>query len=542
MTGPRLDGAEIDPITLNAWSIHMGKPFDDPGHVRERLGEGTLPQAFAHSARRMGSKPALTLPDGKITHAEFDLFAGRMARELARLGAGPQSPVLIGAETSLRSLIAYVGALRTGSPVVLANPTYTAAELARLGDESGAVIAVGSGDHLQALSEARLGTAELIGLHGDDRSIASVVLDDLGGDPAPVVPVDPDSPALYAFTSATTGRAKCVPLSHRNLLASIRGVMWAWRWTASDVVVHTLPIAHQHGLGAVHATLLAGSHAILLGRLDSIELLATVESGEPTVLFGVPTMYRKLLDDLGQRLHAFRRLRLMTCGSAHLSEELAGRIAELVEVTPLERYGSTEAGLNVSNPYEGPRIAGTVGLPLPGIEVAIVDSEERRVGPGEVGEVLVRGPQVFAGYLGVPAADEPAFVFDWFRTGDIGLFEGESGYLRLVGRNRDVIVTGGLNVYPKEVEAALAAAPGVTDVAVIGMPSDRLGEEVTAFVVAPEESTRGILESAERSLAPFKRPKRLIFVRMIPRNDMGKVNRDQLTKMGPIRPGSGPGI
>jgi malonyl-CoA/methylmalonyl-CoA synthetase len=542
LTEPRLDGAEIDAATLSAWSIHLGRPVEDADSVREWLGEGTLPQAFAATARRMGSKPALTLSDGSITHAELDLSAGRMARELARLGAGPESPVLIGADTSLRSLIAYLGALRTGAPAVLANPTYTPAELARLGSESEAVIAMGSGEYLESLSKARLPTAELVGLHRDDRLTASVVLDDLVGEPAPVVPLDPDSAALYAFTSATTGRAKCVPLSHRNLLASIRGVMWAWRWTASDVLVHTLPIAHQHGLGGVHATLLAGSHAVLLGRLDSEELLSTVESGEPTVLFGVPTMYRRLLDDLGERMRAFRRLRLMTCGSAALSEELAGRIAELVEVIPLERYGSTEAGLDVSNPYEGQRIPGTVGLPLPGIEVAIVESEGRRLGPGEVGEVLLRGPQVFAGYRGMPAPEDPAFLFDWFRTGDVGLLEGKSGYLRLVGRTRDVMVTGGFNVYPKEVEAAIAAAPGVTDVAVIGVPSDRWGEEVTAFVVAPGGSTTEIMETAERSLAPFKRPKRLIFVDHIPRSDLGKVNREQLAKLDPIRHAPGPGI
>ena len=540
--GRRLDDVEVDSTTLSAWSFHLGRPVDDPGDLRRRLGEGTLPQAFEATAKRMGSKRALTLPDGSITHAELDLSAGRMARELAHLGAGPGAAVLIVADTSLRSVIAYLGALRTGATAVLANPTYTAAELANLGSESEALIAVGSGEYLESLARARLSTAELVGLHRDDRSTASVMLADLGGDPAPVVGVDPDSAALYAFTSATTGRAKCVPLSHRNLLASIRGVMWGWRWTASDVLVHTLPIAHQHGLGGVHATLLAGSRAVLLGRLDSAELLATVESGEPTVLFGVPTMYRKLVDDLGERMRAFRRLRLMTCGSAALSEKLAGRVAELVEVMPLERYGSTEAGLNVSNPYEGHRISGTVGLPLPGIEVAVADSEGRRLDPDEAGEVLVRGPQVFGGYRGVSAPEEPAFRFDWFRTGDIGLLEGKSGYLRLVGRIRDVIITGGLNVYPKEVEAAIAGAPGVTDVAVIGVPSDRWGEEVTAFVVAPHGSTAEVMETAERSLAPFKRPKRLIFVDRIPRSDLGKVNRDQLAELDPIRHGPGRGI
>ena len=490
MTAFRLDEHNVDAATLRAWSVHLGRPVKNAEKLRKRLGEGTLPQAFADTARRAGSKLALTLGDGSISHADLDVSAARVAGELARLGAGPDSAVLIAADVSLHSVIAYLGTLRTGAAAVLANPTYTAPELAKLASESGALLAIGSGESLITLSKAELPTSELVGLHNDDRSTASLVLDMAGGEPAPVRALDPDSPAVYAFTSATTGRAKCVPLSHRNLLASIRGVMAAWRWTRSDVLVHTLPIAHQHGLGGIHASLLAGSHAVLLGRLDSEELLGVVESGEPTMLFGVPTMYRRLLEDLGERFRAFRRLRLMTSGSAALPEELAGRIAELVEDIPVERYGSTETGLNVSNPVAGRRVAGTIGLPLPGIEAAVVDNEGRRLLPGEAGEVLVRGPQVFAGYRGVRAPEEPAFVFDWFRTGDIGMFDGDSGYLRLVGRIKDVILTGGMNVYPKEVEAALAATPGVTDVAVIGLPSEQWGEEVTAFVVAPDIATR----------------------------------------------------
>ena len=540
MTGPRLDRPEVDAFTLGAWSTHLGRPVEDSLGLRERLGAGTLPQAFTAAALRSPSKPALTLGNDSINHGQLNLHAGRMARELVRLGAGPEAAVLIGADTSLRAIVAYLGALRTVATVVLANPTYTPNELERLGSDSGAVLAIASGKTLETMSRARLATAELVGLHIDDRSTASVVLDDLRGDPARLASIDPDSAALYAFTSATTGRAKCVPLSHRNLLASIRGAMWAWRWTASDVLVHTLPIAHQHGLGGIHATLMAGSHAVLPGQLDAEELLRTVAAGGPSVFFGVPAVYRTLIHDLGERLRAFNRLRLMTSGSAALSEDLARRVVDLVGVMPLERYGSTEAGLNVSNPYEGQRVAGTVGLPLPGIEVAVVDPAGRSLGRGEAGEVLVRGPQVFAGYRGMEAGS--AFFLDWFKTGDIGLFEEEAGYLRLVGRTGDVIVTGGLNVYPKEVEAALAASPGVTDVAVIGIPSDRWGEEVTAFVVGTGVSTREVMESAERSLAPFKRPKTVLLVERIPRTDLGKLNRDQLMKLIPARYGGADGI
>lgn len=534
MTGFRLDRSDVDPRTLGAWSVHLGRKVDDPRLLRARLVEGTLPQAFAAAAARAGASVALSLTEGSITHAELDLASGRMARALAQLKAGPGRTVLIGADTTLSSIVAYLGTLRTGATAVLVNPTYTAREVHELGSDSEAILAIASGETLQKFTRAGLSVGELVGLDLDDRPAASVVLSGLAGDPTPILPINPDSPALFAYTSATTGRAKCVPLSHRNLLASIRGVMWAWRWSSKDLLVHTLPIAHQHGLGGIHATLLAGSRAVLLGGLESQQLLTTIEAVDATVLFGVPTIYRKLLDELGGRLEALRRLRLMTSGSAALSVDLALRISEIAGSIPLERYGSTESGLDVSNPYDGPRIPGTVGLPLPGIEVAVVDGEGRWLDRGEAGEILIRGPQVFAGYRGAASSEESPFLFDWFRTGDIGLVDFDSGHLRLVGRTKDVIVTGGMNVYPKEVEEALRAVPGVDDVAVMGVPSDRWGEEVVGFVVTRALSAGEIIEAVRRNLAPYKCPKRLVLVDQIPRNEMGKIQRNRLVELSGV--------
>ncbi|MGH8913723.1 MAG: class I adenylate-forming enzyme family protein, partial [Acidimicrobiia bacterium] len=369
---------------------------------------------------------------------------------------------------------------------------------------------------------------EVIGLADDDRSLTGLLLDDLRGEPMDVAPIAPESPAILGFTSGTTGRPKCAPLSHRNLLASIRGVMWAWRWTEAEHLVHSLPISHQHGLGGIHATLLAGSRATVFERFDAESILATIEQGA-TAMFAVPSIHESLLRDLGDRASGLGRLRVATSGSAPLPADLALRVEQITGQLPLERYGSTEAGLDISNPLLGRRISGTVGLALPGVEAAMVDDAGDPVPPGEPGEILIRGPQVFSGYRGIEPAD--TFLFDWFRTGDIGIVDPETGYLSIVGRSKELIISGGMNVYPREVEAVLRTGPGVEDAAVIGFPSQRWGEEVVAFV-APAVAPVGLIaELAAGALAPYKRPKRILAVDVIPRTSTGKVNTTALLKM-----------
>jgi malonyl-CoA/methylmalonyl-CoA synthetase len=315
---------------------------------------------------------------------------------------------------------------------------------------------------------------------------------------------------------------KGVPLTHANLLSSIRGVMLAWRWHAEDVLVHALPLFHQHGLGGLHATLLAGSRAVIHPRLDAAALAASIREERATVLFGVPTVYERLLAAPPPH-DAFASLRLATSGSAPLPPSLAQRAAELLGQLPLERYGSTEAGLDVSNPYDGPRRVGSVGLPLPGIELDLVD-----------GEVVLRGPQVFAGYDGLPEETQAAFQpGGWFRTGDLGRLDDE-GYLSLTGRLKDVIITGGLNVSPREVELVLERLDGVQRAAVAGVPSERWGEEVVAFVVpdtgaALEEAS--LIAEMRTQLAAYKCPKRVIVTSALPLDGLGKVRRSELAQL-----------
>jgi malonyl-CoA/methylmalonyl-CoA synthetase len=315
-------------------------------------------------------------------------------------------------------------------------------------------------------------------------------------------------------------------------------VRLAWRWTGDDRLVLALPLFHIHGLGVgLHGTLLAGASAVLLPRFDPDAVLDAAVAHDATLFFGVPTMYARLA--ASRRLGELGRLRLCVSGSAPLPPAIFDRLAEGSGQRVLERYGMTETGMNVSNPYDGERRPGTVGFPLPGVELRLAAARGTGGVPptsaaeaATVGEIQLRGPNVFGGYWRQPAATAAAFTHDgWFKTGDIGQHDPD-GYLRLVGRARDLIITGGLNVYPREVEDILLEHPGVAEVAVAGTPDSEWGEVVTAWIVPASAATppaRDDLEgfAAER-LARFKCPRRFVFVDALPRNALGKVLRQEL--------------
>jgi malonyl-CoA/methylmalonyl-CoA synthetase len=369
-------------------------------------------------------------------------------------------------------------------------------------------------------------------LAGADRVAPGAISE---GGPLPPGGASGDDAVLLAYTSGTTGRPKGVPLSHANLLSSIRAAMRAWRWDENDVLVHALPFTHQHGLGGVHATLLAGSRAVVHGKFDPGGLCAAIESEKATVLFAVPAIYEKLVAWEGVESADFSSLRLAVSGSAALSPALAREVSSVLGGEVLERYGSTESGLSVSNPYEGPRKFGSVGLPLPGTELVIVDGEGQGLSPGDAGEIVLRGPQVFSGYWHLPDATGDSFYpGGWFRTGDIGRVDPDDGYLTITGRSKEMIISGGLNVYPREVELALEEHAAVDKAAVVGVPSDWWGEEVVAFIVPAEGrevNHEELTAHVRQRLSAYKCPKRFFAVEQLPRNEMGKVLRDELIHM-----------
>ena len=506
--------AEPSPESVRAWRRHLAREVE-PAALRRELTAGSLSEAFAATARRVPDRLALTVGDRAMTHGELDARAARAAGGLRALGVRPGDRVLVAGTTSIELVVGYVAILRAGAAMVPAAPTSTPDELAGLVEDAEPAAALGTPELGHALSGALpvLPLADVLGPLQDADALPA------GG--------APDDLAVLAFTSGTTGRPKGVPLTHANLLSSLRAARAAWRWREHDVLVHALPLSHQHGLSGVQMGLLGGSSAVLLERFDPERLAATLREARGTVLFAVPAMYERLVD----ALEDLSGLRLWVSGSAPLSPALAGRIAERLGRPPLERYGSTEAGLSVSQLVDGPRTAGTVGFPLPGLELAIADPEGGEwLEPGEDGEILLRGPQVFGGYWKDPAATEEAFrPGGWFRTGDVGRVDPEDG-LSITGRLKEMIVSGGLNVYPREVELVLEAHPDVARAAVVGVPSERWGEEVVGVVEGDVEPD-ALIGFARERLSAYKCPKRVVTVEALPVGETGKVRRSELVQI-----------
>jgi malonyl-CoA/methylmalonyl-CoA synthetase len=523
----------VMPGAIEAWQRHLGRDAEVES-LRAELVEGSLPQAFHQIAQRYPERTALTINDDTLTHGELDRRAARVGGWLRAQGLDPGERVVLSGSNSLGFVVTYLGVLRAGGVVVLAGTGLTESELRHLVEDAAAAYALAQGEALDRLSSVASGGTSLrsvVALEEGTSTAPSLQRAVNEGEPIEPGDVDEDV-AMLAYTSGTTGRPKGVPLTHANLLSSIRAAMRAWRWEADDVLVHALPFSHQHGLGGVHATLLAGSRAVVHSKFDPATLCAAIESEKATVLFAVPAMYEKLAawEDIEEA--NLSTLRLPIAGSSALSPALARKVSSLLGKDVLERYGSTESGLSVSNPYDGPRRFGTVGLPLPGTELAIVDDEGRSIEPGNDGEVVLRGPQVFSGYWNLPDATEESFhLGGWFRTGDAGRIDPEDGYLTITGRLKEMIISGGLNVYPREVELVLEDHAAVEGAAVVGVPSERWGEEVVAFVVPTEGDgvdEEDLSAHAREHISAYKCPKRFFAVRNLPRNEVGKVLKEEL--------------
>lgn len=499
---------------VRAWADHIGHPLAEiePSELRQRLTSETIPSLLSAAAKDHGSS-TLAVDSARLTLTALHEVVGRRATALAGHGAESGMTVAISAPSSLELVTTYLATLHLGATAVLINPAYTDEELTGILARSGAALLVTDRPNRAA------GAIDLAAL------VAADVEPHAGG------PVTPDTVALLAFTSGTTGAPKGVPLTHAHLLSSIRGAMWAWRWQPDDVLVHALPLFHQHGLSGVHATLTAGSSAAILSTFDPAALVAAVKREQATVLFGVPSIHRRLLELGDEGMAPLRRLRLITSGSAPLPPSLFGAFREATGIELLERYGLTETGLDLSNPYDGPRVPGQIGIPLPGVEVRLADPSGAEVKEGEEGEILLRGPQVFEGYLNDPSATAEAFLEgEWFRTGDLGRCD-VAGRLAITGRLKDLIITGGMNVSPGEVEAVVEQLSSVREAAVAGVASERWGEEVVAWVVpngTEMVDPAAVIEHCRLHLAAYKCPKRVLQVAALPRNQMGKIVRTQL--------------
>ena len=506
--------------SMAGWRQHLPGFADLPVFAAGLAGD-TIPALAAASAAAEPGRVAVTVDGEPVSHAELDDGAARVAGWLARR-VRPGDRVLLAAAASVGFVRCYLGALRAGAVVVLANPGCTAAELGHLVDHSGASLAFADPEPARLLAGLGAGPEPLPVI--DVRALPE------GGSPVTGIAAAPRDVALLAYTSGTTGTPKGVPLTHGQLAASIRSAMAAWRWGQDDVLAHALPLYHQHGLSGVHAALIAGGTVHIRSRFAPADLARTIEQTGATVLFAVPTIYQAL-EDAGIMAGPGRSgLRLAVCGSAPLSPALAGRLTANLGRVPLIRYGTTESGLNVSNPVDDPR-GDTVGVPLPGV-LARIGTADGEADPGADGEIQLRGPQVFAGYWHDPAGTAAAFTPDgWFRTGDIGAVDPVTWHLRIRGRTKEMIITGGLNVYPREVEIVLEDHPSVAEAAVAGVPHARWGEQVTAWVVLRHGyrfDEAALIAHTRTRLAGYKCPKRVFQLAALPRNHVGKIVRSVL--------------
>ena len=473
---------------------------------RRRLRAGTLSEALLAP----GAEVVLRSGDRHLTRDQLRVEAGQVAGGLAAAGVAPGDRVGLYAASSLDWVIAYLGVERAGGCVVPMNPDYHSAEAQH--------ILLDSDPALVIADSPRAAIVDSLGGR-------VIPLEDLpAGAPSPMPALTPESPAAILYTSGTTGRPKGAVLDHGGFLAQARGAIEVWRWTPRDVLVHALPLFHLHGLGmGLHGTLLSGASATLVPFTPPavVAELTRDDAVRGTMFFGVPSMYQRLCDWLEQNPANLSHVRVFVSGSAPLPPALFERCNRLLGQPPVERYGITEGGIVVTNPIDGPRQAGRVGYPFPGVEFKL----------GELDEVLLKGGQVFKGYWRNPKATEEAFTDDgFFRTGDVGEV-GDDGTLAIRGRLKELIITGGFNVYPREVELVLETHPAVEEVAVAGVPSEAWGEEVTAFVVpkkAGELVEAELIEYARERLAAYKCPRRVVVVGMLPRNAMGKIERSKL--------------
>ena len=479
-----------------------------------------------------GAQTAFEGPEiATYSYSDISAASAQMAHLLRDSGAEPGDRVAVQVSKSVEAVTLYLACLRAGLVYLPLNTAYKAAEIEYfLGDAGPAIVVCdpASQQEISAIAE-KTGVGHVLTLDGDGRGSLTDRAKEQETAFETVLRSGDDLAAIL-YTSGTTGRSKGAMLTHDNLASNALSLHRAWHFDKSDVLLHALPIFHVHGLFvALHCALLSGGKVIFLTKFDPKTVLENLPRS--TVFMGVPTFYVRLLAEPGLTKEACRNMRLFTAGSAPLLEETFTAFETRTGHVILERYGMTEAGMITTNPYEGTRKAGTVGFPLDN-DVRITDEDGDVVKDGEIGILEIKGPNVFKGYWQMPEKTAAEFRPDgYFITGDM-CRKGKDGYYRIVGRSKDLIISGGYNVYPKEIESFIDEMPGVAESAVVGRPHPDFGEAVVAFVVpdgtVKDLSAADVTAFIKEKLANFKVPKQVYIVDDLPRNTMGKVQKNQL--------------
>jgi malonyl-CoA/methylmalonyl-CoA synthetase len=487
-----------------------------------RIAPGMSQNLYALLASRFagaGGSVCLELDGGRqYTYADLDAETARYANLLVSLGLKPGDRVAAQVDKSADAIFLYLACLRAGLIYLPLNTAYQQSEIAYF---------VGDAEPAAAFCkpEARewfAGVPNRLELGAAKGQPTGFKTADSGA----------DDTACIVYTSGTTGRSKGAMLTHRNLASNALALHGFWKFRPGDVLIHSLPLFHVHGLFvALNTALLNASRILLLPRFEAQPVMRLFSRA--SVFMGVPTYYVRLLAEKALDKDLCKGMRLFVSGSAPLLTETFNDFRSRTGHTILERYGMTETGMNTSNPYDGERRGGTVGLPLPGIEVRIADGSDKPLKSGEIGGIQVRGPNVMPGYWRLPERRKDDFAADgFFRTGDLGCIDTD-GYVSIVGREKDMVISGGYNVYPKEIEMLLDELPGVVESAAFGVPHRDFGEALMVAIVArpgAQLSEAGVIAHVKGELANYKVPKRVVFVPELPRNTMGKVIKAELRK------------
>ena len=463
---------------------------------------------------------ALEFGGREHTFADIDARSNRMARLFQERGLKRGDRLCVYLANCLEMIDVYLACVKTGVIFVPINILYREREITHILHDAEPRAAVAAGEFpggVPVWQAAQL--AEQAGGLSSER---------------PLVPLDGDVPAAIVYTSGTTGASKGAILTHNNFAANALNLVTCWQISREDRFLLALPLFHVHGLGnGLHSWLISGCRTRMLERFDHTTAAQTFLDFRPTLFFGVPTVYVRLLDtppDVAREIGRF--MRLFVSGSAPLSAQVLEEFRLLFGHTILERYGMTETLMNISNPYAGERRAGTVGRPLPGVSVRLLDPDGQAVADGETGELYLRGPNVFAGYWRREDATRAAFLDDYFRTGDLAVHSPD-GYYTLLGRKSDLIISGGFNIYPREIEEFLQEQEEVAEAAVVGLPDRLRGEIPVAYIVPRGPVDAASLERRCRAkLASFKVPRDFICVDKLPRTALGKIQKHLLPKQG----------
>lgn len=495
------------------------------------------PIQWVDEAASLPGHTFLSTPQGcNVSYVALRQLSGRMAAALKERAVQPGDRVAVQVEKSAEAVFLYVACLRMGAIFVPINVANTPAEVEYfLRDSRPRIAIVRPQDRALIEPLARESGAESVETLGAEGEGSLCELAARSSEFETFGTLDPQSIAAIIYTSGTTGRSKGAMLTRNNLASNAAVLIDAWQFSAGDVLLHSLPLFHIHGLFvAINTVLASASSLLLLPKFDASRTLEHLSRA--TVYMGVPTHYTRLLQQENLNRHTTAKVRLFVSGSAPLSAETHREFLQRTGHVILERYGMSETMMNTSNPYEGARLAGSVGPPLLGISMRVTNAESGAVEieTDVIGRLEVKGPNVFAGYWRDAAKTRSEFTADgWFKTGDVGRID-RNGYVHIVGRAKDLVISGGYNVYPKEVEAELDALEGVLESAVFGVPHPDFGEGVTAVVVAKAGATLSegaIIESIKVRLARYKVPKRVLLLEELPRNAMGKVQKNALRKL-----------